>query len=287
MSKVWKNPIVLPTGVTATVTDNIVEVKGPKGTLTQAIYPGIVAKVEENAVVLTCDSVELWKYWGTMRALVANMVHGVSEGYAKTLQVIGVGFDAALAGNAINFKLGFSHPVKFDLPTGIEVKIDKDQKTYFYNIYNDTIKAELTIYKTDSETGKRIPAAGVEFKIKDADGNYVTQTVTYPKKYTTDVFKTDEDGSVHLPAPLKYGEYKLVEIKAPHGYVLKDTEIPINVDGSSTEIFMNFDNKTQKGQVYVEKSGEMLSGAKESETDYGTLYSPVYKEKYLLVLRTK
>ncbi len=169
----------------------------------------------------------------------------------------------------------------YDTLKPFEVKIDKDQKIYFYNIYNDTIKAELTIYKTDSETGKRIPTAGVEFKIKDADGNYVTQEVTYPKKYTTDVFKTDEDGSVHLPAPLKYGEYKLVEIKAPNGYVLKDTEIPINVDGSSTEIFMNFDNKTQKGQVYVEKSGEMLSGVEESETDYGTLYTPVYKEKYL------
>lgn len=116
----------------------------------------------------------------------------------------------------------------YDTLKPFEVKIDKDQKIYFYNIYNDTIKAELTIYKTDSETGKRIPAAGVEFKIKDADGNYVTQEVTYPKKYTTDVFKTDEDGSVHLPAPLKYGEYKLVEIKAPHGYVLKDTEIPID-----------------------------------------------------------
>ena len=169
----------------------------------------------------------------------------------------------------------------YDTLKPFEVKIDEDQKTYFYNIYNDTIKAELTIYKTDSETGKRIPAAGVEFKIKDADGNYVTQEVTYPKKYTTDVFKTDEDGSVHLPAPLKFGEYKLVEIKAPHGYVLKDEEIPVNVDGSSTEIFMNFDNKTQKGQVYVEKSGEILSGAKESKTDYGTLYTPVYKEKYL------
>lgn len=169
----------------------------------------------------------------------------------------------------------------YDTLKPFEVKIDQNEKTYFYNIYNDTIKAELTIYKTDSETGKRIPAAGVEFKIKDADGNYVTQEVTYPKKNTTDVFKTDEDGSVHLPSPLKYGEYKLVEIKAPHGYVLKDTEIPINVDGSSAEIFMNFDNKTQKGQVYVEKSGEMLSGAKESETDYGTLYTPEYKEQYL------
>lgn len=169
----------------------------------------------------------------------------------------------------------------YDTLKPFEVKIDQNEKTYFYNIYNDTIKAELTIYKTDSETGKRIPAAGVEFKIKDADGNYVTQEVTYPKKETTDVFKTDEDGSVHLPSPLKYGEYKIVEIKAPYGYVLKDTEIPINVDGSSTEIFMNFDNKTQKGQVYVEKTGEMLSGAKEFETDYGTLYTPEYKEKYL------
>ena len=169
----------------------------------------------------------------------------------------------------------------YDTLKPFEVKIDQNEKTYFYNIYNDTIKAELTIYKTDSETGKRIPAAGVEFKIKDADGNYVTQEVTYPKKETTEVFKTDEDGSVHLPSPLKYGEYKLVEIKAPHGYALKDTEIPINVDGSSTEIFMNFDNKTQKGQVYVEKTGEMLSGAKESETDYGTLYTPEYKEQYL------
>lgn len=169
----------------------------------------------------------------------------------------------------------------YDTLKPFEVKIDQNEKTYFYNIYNDTIKAELTIYKTDSETGKRIPAAGVEFKIKDADDNYVTQEVTYPKKETTDVFKTDEDGSVHLPSPLKYGEYKIVEIKAPYGYVLKDTEIPINVDGSSTEIFMNFDNKTQKGQVYVEKTGEMLSGAKEFETDYGTLYTPEYKEKYL------
>lgn len=69
--------------------------------------------------------------------------------------------------------------------------------------------------------------------------------------------------------------------------MLKDTEIPINVDGSSTEIFMNFDNKTQKGQVYVEKSGEMLSGSKESKTDYGKLYTPVYKENIYLVLRMK
>ena len=162
-----------------------------------------------------------------------------------------------------------------------EVQISQNNKTYFYNVYNDSIKAELTIYKTDAETGKRIPASGVEFKLKDSDGNYVSQTVTYPTKYETDTFLTDENGSVHLPSPLQYGEYRIVEIKAPQGYVLKDTEIPVNVDGSSTEIFMNFDNTTQKGQVYVEKYGEMLSGVKEFETDYGTLYTPIYEEKYL------
>lgn len=162
-----------------------------------------------------------------------------------------------------------------------EVKIEKNNKTYFYNIYNNEVEAELTIYKTDAETGKRIPASNVEFKIKDSNGNYVTQTVTYPTKYTTDTFKTDENGSVHLPSPLKYGEYKLVEINAPYGYVLSDTEIPVNVDGSSTEIFMNFDNTSQKGQVYVEKYGEVLSGVEETESDYGTIYTPTYEEKYL------
>ena len=223
------------------------------------------------------DSMLKFVMYAVLIFLIATKFGVESSSVAALIASAGVAIGLAVQGSLSNFAGG----ILILILKPFEVKIDKDQKTYFYNIYNDTIKAELTIYKTDSETGKRIPAAGVEFKIKDADGNYVTQTVTYPKKYTTDVFKTDEDGSVHLPAPLKYGEYKLVEIKAPHGYVLKDTEIPINVDGSSTEIFMNFDNKTQKGQVYVEKSGEMLSGAKESETDYGTLYSPVYKEKYL------
>ena len=128
MSKVWKNPITLPAGVTASVVNDLVEITWPKGTLKQVMYPGIVAKLEENVITLTCNDVELWKFWGTMRSLIANMITWVSEWYSKTLQVIGVGFDAVVQGSSINFKLGFSHPVKFDLPTGIEVKIDKDPK---------------------------------------------------------------------------------------------------------------------------------------------------------------
>ena len=154
---------------------------------------------------------------------------------------------------------------------------DKTPSTFSTTVKDQVIKGRIEIAKTiDKEkyglfqSNVQKPGEGFKFDIILKSTGKVVSTLT-----------TDEDGSVHLPSPLKYGEYKLVEIKAPHGYVLKDTEIPINVDGSSTEIFMNFDNKTQKGQVYVEKTGEMFSGAKESETDYGTLYTPEYKEKYL------
>lgn len=162
-----------------------------------------------------------------------------------------------------------------------EVMIDENEKTYFYNIYNDSLKAELNIYKTDSETGNRIPAAGAEFKIKDKDGKYVTQTVSYHSVYETDVFKTDENGAVHLPEPLVYGNYSIVEVKAPYGYVLKDTEIPFNVDGSSTEIFMNFDNKAQKGQITVEKFGEQFVNADFRGTEHGVMYTPIYEKTQL------
>ena len=169
----------------------------------------------------------------------------------------------------------------YDTLEPFDVKIDEDQKVYFYNIFNDKFRAEVNIYKTDAETGKQIPAADVEFKIKDEDGNYLTYTVTYPTKYETDVFVTDETGSVHLPEPLDYGKYWIVEIKAPYGYVLSAEEIPLNIDGKSTEIFIPYENKAQKGQIIVEKYGEMLDSATDEETDYGTLYTAVYEEKYL------
>lgn len=169
----------------------------------------------------------------------------------------------------------------YDTLKPFEVMIDENEKVYFYNIYNDTLKAELNIYKTDTETGKRIPASGIEFKIKDSKGNFIKQTVTYPEKYETDVFITKEDGSVHLPEPLIYGEYKIVEIKAPYGYVLKDEEIPFTVDGSTTEIFMNFDNQAQKGQITIEKYGEQFVNADFRLTEYGMMYSPIYENKLL------
>lgn len=169
----------------------------------------------------------------------------------------------------------------FDTLDPFEVKIDENDKTYYYNIFNDTLKAELTIYKIDAETGNKIPAADVEFKIKDSEGNFIKQTVTYPTKYETDVFKTDKSGSVHLPEPLVYGDYSIVEIKAPYGYILEDEEIPVNVDGSSTEIFINFENSPQKGQISIEKYGEQFIGADFRGTEYGVMYSPIYENTFL------
>jgi large subunit ribosomal protein L6 len=128
MSKVWKNPIQIPQGVTVSINEDVVSIQGPKWTLTQKLFQGIAAKIEDTTLTLSCADVELWKYRGTMRALLAHMVKWVSEWYTKTLQVIGVGFDAAVQGSVINFKLWFSHPVTFSIPTGVEVKIEKDPK---------------------------------------------------------------------------------------------------------------------------------------------------------------
>ena len=128
MSKVWKNPILIPQWVSVSIEDNIATIQWPKWVLSQKIFAGINAVVDNNVVILSCDDVALWKYWGTMRALLAHMVKGVSEWYTKSLQVIWVWFDAVLQGSLINFKLWFSHPVVFTIPTGIEVRIEKDPK---------------------------------------------------------------------------------------------------------------------------------------------------------------
>jgi large subunit ribosomal protein L6 len=128
MSKVWKNPITVPHWVLVTINGDVVDIQGPKWKLWLKLSPGITGVLHENIITLSCGDEELRKYRGTMRSIMAHMIKWVSEGYTKTLQVIGVWFDATLQGNVISFKLWFSHPVLFNIPTGIEVKIEKDPK---------------------------------------------------------------------------------------------------------------------------------------------------------------
>lgn len=128
MSRVGKLPIQIPSGVTITVDPDFVTVAGPKGTLKQFTIPGITVAVEGNQVVVTRanDEAELRAKHGLMRALVNNMVTGVSKGFSKKLEINGVGFRVALQGASLKFNLGFSHDVIFNIPEGIEAKVEQN-----------------------------------------------------------------------------------------------------------------------------------------------------------------
>ena len=122
MSRIGKLPIAVPAGVTVTVDENnLVTVKGPKGTLTQQVNPIITINQENGQVVLTrpSDAKPHKAMHGLYRALVANMVHGVTEGFSKTLEMVGTGYRASVENNVLTINIGFSHPVILTAPEGI------------------------------------------------------------------------------------------------------------------------------------------------------------------------
>jgi large subunit ribosomal protein L6 len=127
MSRIGKKPIVIPTGVTVKADAGAVEVKGPKGQMTQALPPGVTAAIEDGTIVTKkiSDDGQLDKFHGLARSLVANAVLGVSEGWKRELDIVGVGYRAEMKGQQVHLALGYSHPVVFDVPTGIDVAIDK------------------------------------------------------------------------------------------------------------------------------------------------------------------
>ena len=127
MSRIGKKPIVLPKGVTAQISDGAVEVKGPKGQLRQPLPPGIVFELVDGQLHAKTarEDKDLGKFHGLGRSLVANAVQGVTEGFKKELDIVGVGYRAELKGKQVVFALGYSHAVVFDIPTGIDVTIDK------------------------------------------------------------------------------------------------------------------------------------------------------------------
>ncbi len=127
MSRIGKKPIPLPKGVTITIAADAVEVQGPKGKLRQPIPPGIVFAQEDSTVIarLAREDASLKKFHGLARSLVANAVAGVTDGFKKELDIVGVGYRAELKGKQVHFALGYSHPILFDIPNGIDVTVDK------------------------------------------------------------------------------------------------------------------------------------------------------------------
>jgi large subunit ribosomal protein L6 len=121
MSRVAKKPIVLTKGVELNVQADNVSVKGPKGTLSIAKPAGIEVIIEDGHALLSANDPALVPLAGTLRAIIANMVQGVSEGFQRKLELVGVGYRASMSGSDLNLALGFSHPVLFKAPAGITI----------------------------------------------------------------------------------------------------------------------------------------------------------------------
>ncbi len=128
MSRIGKQPIPIPDKVKVSIKDRSIMVDGPKGKLGFEIDPVITVNVDENEIVVTRpnDSRRNRAFHGLTRALIANMVRGVSEGFEKKLEIQGVGYRAAKQGAALNFQLGYSHPILFEPPAGIELAVDRN-----------------------------------------------------------------------------------------------------------------------------------------------------------------
>lgn len=123
MSRVAKKPISLPKGVECQVKSDAITVKGPKGSLSIAAMSGVDVAVDGGAIKLSAKQADSVKLAGTARALLNNMVTGVSEGFSRKLELVGVGFRAALQGKDLNLTLGFSHPIVFKAPEGITITV--------------------------------------------------------------------------------------------------------------------------------------------------------------------
>lgn len=131
MSRVGKSPIVLPGGVNVTIEPNLVTVEGAKGKLSQPTLPGVEVSQSENVITVTrsSDEPEIRARHGLTRALINNMVTGVSQGFSKKLVVSGVGFRVALAGNDLRMSLGFSHEVIYHLPASVSASVEQNTIT--------------------------------------------------------------------------------------------------------------------------------------------------------------
>lgn len=133
MSRIGKLPISIPAGVTVTLNNGVVNVKGPKGELSQKVDSSIIVKIEDNHILFEIDENSPVNYkhkqafHGLYRALVNNMVVGVSEGYKKVLELVGVGYRVSNQGNIIEFALGYTHPIFIQLPSEVKVETKSER----------------------------------------------------------------------------------------------------------------------------------------------------------------
>ena len=180
MSRVGKKPISIPSGVTVTINDSDMEVKGPKGTLVTSIPAGVSFKQEDGILTAMRASDDQAAFHGLARALANNAVVGVTEGFTKDLDIVGVGYKADVQGKKIMFSLGYSHPIEYALPAGIDAKAERVNTKTSINQYQTTITlsgidkqmlgqvaAELNrLRKPDAYKGKGVRYADKLYRLK-------------------------------------------------------------------------------------------------------------------------
>lgn len=129
MSRLGKQPIIFPAGVSAELADGLIVVKGPKGELKEKIHPQVKAELKDNVLTLSIKDEKERKQkalWGLFASLIRNMVTGVTAGFTKQLEINGIGFNASVSGRNLVLNVGFSHPVNFAIPQGIEIRVEKN-----------------------------------------------------------------------------------------------------------------------------------------------------------------
>jgi large subunit ribosomal protein L6 len=128
MSRLGKQVATIPSGVEVSATDTELTVKGPKATLTRSIHPDVKIEVGTDGVSVTPqnETKQARSLWGTFAAHVKNMIHGVSQGFEKKLEIEGVGYRAEMKGNTLVLNVGFSHPVELEVPEGLEATVEKN-----------------------------------------------------------------------------------------------------------------------------------------------------------------
>ncbi|MBN2653966.1 MAG: 50S ribosomal protein L6 [Nitrospirae bacterium] len=173
MSRIGKQPVAIPNNVNVEIKHSSVKVKGPKGELTHTCPHGITVAVDDNKVIVnrTSEIKSVRALHGLTRSLLANMVGGVSEGYKRVLEITGVGYRAQVKGKSILFNIGYSHPVEFELPSGITAAIDDKQTTITLTGIDKQLIGQAAanirgIRPPDAYKGKGVRYAGQRIKLK-------------------------------------------------------------------------------------------------------------------------
>lgn len=172
MSRVAKKPIAVANGVEIKIADGQITVKGPKGTLSIAKPSNVEVNIENGQALLTSANDDSIALTGTIRAILSNMVTGVSEGFTRKLELVGVGYRAAVDGNNLNLSLGFSHPVVFTAPAGVTITTPTQTEILISGADKQLIgevAAKIRAYrKPEPYKGKGIRYAGEKINMKEA-----------------------------------------------------------------------------------------------------------------------